>query len=348
MCIFYTFTTIQSQIKAILKRITIKDIARELNIHHSTVSRALRNDQSVKEETRKKIMDYAHEHGYQINMSALQLRGDSRNMIAVLVPNIHHSFFSNIVSVITNLAYQKGYVVSVFQSNESYDQEKEIVKTAIRNNVAGVIASLSMQTFDAEHFKKLQNYHIPLVLFDRVCSGIVVPTVTVNNTEAVTNVMELLIKKGYQRIAHISGNNKISVFSDRQSGYLAAVERNHLDYSKIRMIDSDFTIEKGKDAVEKLFCEEIKPDAILCDSHLLTIGAILQLKELKLKSPEDVGLAGYSDSPFIEAFDSNIITISQPEDAIANAAFELLLKKIENTGDEDIANLVFPAEIIER
>jgi LacI family transcriptional regulator len=293
-------------------------------------------------------MDYAHEHGYQINMSALQLRGDSRNMLAVLVPNIHHSFFSNIVSVITNLAYQKGYVVSVFQSNESYDQEKEIIKTAIRNNVAGVIASLSMQTFDAEHFKKLQNYHIPLVLFDRICPGIVVPTVTVNNEEAVTNVMELLIKKGYQRIAHISGSNKISVFRDRQSGYLAAVERNHLNYSKIRVIDSDFTIEKGKDAIEKLFCEEIKPDAILCDSHLLTIGAILQLKELKLRSPEDVGLAGYSDSPFIEAFDSNIITISQPEDAIANAAFELLLKKIENTEDEGIANLVFPAEIIER
>jgi len=331
-----------------LKRITIKDIARELNMHHSTVSRALRDDISVKKDTRDKVVEYAKQHGYQINMSALQLRGSVRNMIAVLVPNIHHSFFSNIVSVIANLAYQKGYVVSVFQSNEKYEQEKEIIKTLIRNNVAGVIASVSMETVDSEHFRKLKNYRIPLVLFDRVCSDVNVPKVTVNNFEVVTEAVEILVKNGYKRIAHISGNNRINVFSERQAGYLSGIKRHNLDYSKVVLIESDFTIDEGKKAVETLFQNSVQPDALICDSHFLTLGAIFKLRELELRIPEEVGLAGFGDNSYVDVISSNVISIIQPEDAVANAAFELIMKKIENSDDELTESLTYSAKIIER
>jgi LacI family transcriptional regulator len=331
-----------------LKRITIKDIARELNMHHSTVSRALRDDLSVKQETRDKVAEYAKLHGYQINMSALQLRGSVRNMIAVLVPNIHHSFFSNIVSIIANLAYEKGYVVSVFQSNESYEQEKEIIKTLIRNNVAGVIASVSMETIDSEHFRKLKNYHIPLVLFDRVCFDVNVPKVTVNNFEVVAEVVEVLLRKGYQRIAHISGTNRINVFRDRQSGYLSAIKRNNLGYSRIIEIDSDFTIEEGKAATEKLFLDREKPDALICDSHFLTLGAILKLRELNMDISEEVGLAGFGDNPYVDVISPNVIPILQPEDAIAYAVFELIMKKIENSDNELTESLTYSAKIVQR
>ena len=331
-----------------MKRITIKDIARELNMHHSTVSRALRDDLSVKQETRDKVAEYAKLHGYQINMSALQLRGSVRNMIAVLVPNIHHSFFSNIVSIIANLAYEKGYVVSIFQSNESYEQEKEIIKTLIRNNVAGVIASVSMETVDSEHFRKLKNYHIPLVLFDRVCFDVNVPKVTVNNFEVVAEVVEVLLRKGYRRIAHLSGTNRINVFRERQSGYLSAVKRNKLDYSTIVEIDSDFTIEEGKKATEKLFQEREKPDALICDSHFLTLGAMLKLKELNLNVSEEVGLAGFGDNPYVDVISPTVISILQPEDAIANGAFGLIMKKIENSDSELTESLTYSAKIVER
>lgn len=354
MCYFSIFTKKQSLKRKdclntyiSLKRITIKDIARELNLHHSTVSRALRNDTSVKTDTREKVIEYAKSHGYQINLSALQLRGSKKNMIAVLVPNINHNFFSNIVSTITNLAYEKGYVVSVFQSNEKYLQEKEIVNTLIQNNFAGVIASVSMETVDSEHLKQLKDYKIPLVLFDRICPDINVPKVTVNNFEIVEEAVRILIKKGYKRIAHITGTDRLNVFRDRQSGYLSAILKNNLDYIKSIIIDSDFTIEEGKKATEKLFNEKITPDALICDSHFLTLGAIFKIRDLGLSIPDDVGLVGFSDNPYIEITSSEVISIIQPDEAIARAAFELIMKKIEHVDSEITESLTFSATIIE-
>jgi LacI family transcriptional regulator len=331
-----------------LKRITIKDIAKALNMHHSTVSRALRGEVAVNEKTRNSVLEYAKTHGYQINMSALHLRGGVKNMIAVLVPNIHHSFFSNIVSVITNLAYQQGYVVSVFQSNENYEQEKEVIKTLIRNNVAGVIASVSMETVDSEHFRKLKNYRIPLVLFDRVCPDVNVSKVTVNNFEVLGEAVDILVRKGYKRIAHISGTDSINVFRDRQAGYLAGIKKHKLDYQRVMVIDTDFTIEEGRRIAQKLFNEGVKPDALICDSHFLTLGVILKINELGLKVPEEIGLAGFGDNPYIDVYNANVISIIQPDDAIARAAFDLIMKKIENSDDEKTESLTFSAKIIER
>jgi LacI family transcriptional regulator len=328
-------------------RITIKDITRELNLHHSTVSRALRNDTSVKKETREKVLEYAKSNGYQINLSALQLRGSKKNMIALLVPNINHNFFSNIVSIITNLAYNHGYVVSVFQSNEKYLQEKKIIETLIQNNVAGVIASVSMETIDSEHLKQLQNYKIPLVLFDRICTDINVPKVMVNNFEIVEESVRILIKKGYTRIAHINGTDRSNVFRDRHSGYLSAILKHGLNYIRSIIIDSDFTIEDGKKATEQLFNEKVKPDALVCDSHFLTLGAIFKLKELGLSIPKDVAVVGFSDNPYVEATGSEIISIVQPDEAIATAAFELIMKRIEHVDSGMTESLTFSASIIE-
>jgi LacI family transcriptional regulator len=331
-----------------LKRITIKDIAQELDIHHSTVSRALRDDKSVSDGTRKRVNEFAREIGYQVNMNALQLRGSVKNMIAILVPNIHHNFFSNIVSIVANLAFQKGFIVSIFQSNENYLQEKEIIKTLIRNNYAGVIASISMETINSEHFRELKRFRIPLVLFDRVCSDLEVSKVMVNNFEAVASAVDLLVKRGFEKIAHISGTRNINVFRDRQDGYISAIKKNKLHYQRIVIINSAFTIDAGKNATEELFLENIKPDAIICDSHFLTLGAIYKIKELKLKVSEDIGMVGFSDNPYVEAMNTGVISIVQPDVSIANAVFEMIIKKIEKYESDISACQTFAAKIIER
>jgi len=331
----------------ILKRITIKDIARELNMHHSTVSRALRNDLSVKIETREKVAKFAQDNGYQINMSALQLRGSVKNTIAVLVPNISHNFFSNIVSIITNLAYGKGYMVSVFQSNENYEQEKEIINTLIRNDVAGVIASISMETTNSSHFKLLEKYKIPLVFFDRVCMDVAASKVTVNNIEALTNAIDLLVQKGYRRIAHLTGKNQMNVFRERQWGYLEGLRKNGLSYNRSVEIGKNFVIEDGIEATEMLLNENPAPDAIICDSHFLTLGVIFKLREKNIQIPQDFGVAGFGDNPYVRVTSSEIISIVQPDESIAEAAFELLLKKIENGDDETVENRTFSTKIIE-
>jgi LacI family transcriptional regulator len=330
-----------------LKRTTIKDIARELNLHHSTVSRALHNDPAVKPETAKRVRAFAREMGYQVNMSALQLRGSIRNNIAVLVPNINHNFFSNIVSTLTDLAYRAGYIISVFQSNESYTLEKEIINTMIQNNVAGVIASISMGTSDSAHFRQLEKYQIPLVFFDRHCADIRTSKVTVDNISAVHEVVKLLAQKGYRRIAHLTGNPLMNVFRDRQAGYTMGIKSNQLNYERTVVIQQEFNIESGASALDMLLKEHTPPDALVCDSQFLTLGAIFKLRELKISTQKDFGLAGFSDNPYVKVIAPEVISIVQPDKAIAEASFDLIKRKIENN-DQSTESRIFEATIIDQ
>jgi LacI family transcriptional regulator len=328
------------------KRITIKDIARELNMHHSTVSRALRNDSRVKVKTRKLVEAYAKDHGYQVNMSALQLRGSVRNVIAMIIPNINHNFFSNIVSLITNMAVARGYIVSIFQSNESYEQEKEIINTIIQNNVAGVIASVAMETEDSEHFRKLKDFKIPLVLFDRVCEDINVSKVVVNNAEVVSEAVDILVRNGCERIAHISGSQKVNVFRDRQLGYRTALKRHHKEYSETYFIDEGFTFEYGRKAANELFGNDVRPDGLICDSNMLLVGVLLEFKKMNIEVPEDVVVIGYSDNPFVEAFSPGLISIVQPDDDVARFAFDLLMEKLDGDNMDKTESITVSAKIV--
>lgn len=330
------------------KRLTIKDIARELNIHHSTVSRALRNDSRVKEGTRKTIISFARAHGYQVNMSALQLRGNVKNSIAVIVPNIHHMFFSNMVSLIANYAKNDGFIISIFQSNESFEEELEIINTIIRNNVDGVIASVSLQTKNGHHFEELKKYKIPLVFFDRVCTSVNVPTVTVNSYEIVAKAVGMLAKKGHSRIAHLSGAGGLNVFRERQLGYLQGLEQNNLGYKKIVTIEKEFTPEDGRIAVRQLLNEDIKPNGLIVDSHNLNLGVILELRAQNWHIPKDIGIISFGDNPSIDVIQPGITTIVQPEEEIARISFELLQEQLKNGMDVKVRSVVIPSRIVER
>jgi LacI family transcriptional regulator len=310
------------------KRITIKDIAKELNVHHSTVSRALRNDPRVTEATRDRVLACALKHGYQTNMNAVQLRGTSNNTIALIVPNINHTFFSDIVSQLTNLAYTKGYIISVFQSNEDYEQEVGIVNTIIKQNYAGVIASISKNTTDSKHFNLLRTFGIPLVFFDRVCNDIKTPKVLVNNYEITFQVVEYLIENGYKRIANLTGPTHINVFNDRQRGYADALKKHNLDYQHQMVIKDDFTIELGVESLNELMSEIEKPDAIISSSIILTIGLVVRAREMSLKIPKDLAFIAFGNHISSLIMQPQLTSISQPENEISELSFDLLDKMI--------------------
>lgn len=331
------------------KRITIKDIAKELNVHHSTVSRALRNDPRVNEKTRDLVLTYARKHEYQTNMNAVQLRGKSNNAIALIVPNINHPFFSDIVSQLTNLAYQKGYVISVFQSNEKNKQEKEIVNTIIKHNFAGVIVSIAKDTTNSDHFSALKKFGIPLVFFDRVCEDIPVPKVLVNNYEITFSATEYLINKGYKRIVHLTGTTSINVFRDRGKGYCDALTKNELEYRNPIVIESDFNIEIGKSIFSKLWNSTVKPDAIISSSVHLTMGILLQARTYGVNIPKDLGLISFGTFLSSEIIQPQITSIEQPEQEIAEISFELLEKLMtQDLLQDEIEVREVKAEIIFR
>jgi LacI family transcriptional regulator len=325
------------------ERITIKDISRQLNIHHSTVSRALRNSSKVKKETKKQIVDYAKKHGYKVNMNALKLRGSVKNVIAVIVPNINHDFFANIISVITDMAYSKGYIVSVFQTNESLELEKKVLDSVIHNNIAGVIASVTMQTTSPDHYEILKKYNIPLVMFDRVIDSMDVPKVETDNYNIVAKIVEDLFLNGRDRIVHISGSDKISVFRNRINGYQYMIKKLGISYNNNYIANNGFTIEEGKLAAKILFSGDSRPNAIICDSHLIMIGFISQLKEMNISVPEDVKIISFGNNPSLSALTPEITYIVQPVTKIAKASFDLITEKIKQPDQTQNNKIVFKA-----
>jgi len=293
------------------------------------------------------VLAYAREHEYQTNMNAVQLRGNSNNAIALIVPNINHNFFSDVVSQLTNLAYKKGYVISVFQTNEKYQQEKEIVNTIIKHNFAGVIVSIAKDTTNSEHFALLRKFGIPLVFFDRVCTDIPAPKVLVNNKEITLIATKYLLDRGYKRILHITGTLDINVFSDRDKGYLEELNKRNIEYRKSIIIEDDFSIEAGKRIFSELLSSPEKPDAIISSSVYISIGIMLQARACGINIPTELGLITFGTLLSSEIIQPQITSIEQPESEIAKIAFELLENLIvRDIADDETVEKMLNAKII--
>ena len=328
----------------IKKRITIKDIAKALGIHHSTVSRALRGNPLVKEETRNRIVDYANKHGYQLNLAALEFRGVTKNKLAIIVPNVNHQFFSNIVSHFTNLASSNGFIVSIFQTNENVILEKEIINNILQYNFSGVITSISMESTNTEHFKKLIDHNIPLVMFDRVCEDLDVSKVVINNSAIVTKSVEALIYRNYKYITHISGPKDFSVFGERQNGYKLAIQKNNLEYENLITLEDGFQNGDAKGILNDLLNQTPRTDAVICDSALFAKELLEEIIIRKIKIPDEIAIIVFSENPMFEVVTPAITTIKQPVEQIAEKVLKLLQNKILNPNSTNVT-LQLSAEI---
>src|SRR6056297_3156265 len=185
--------------------ITVKDIARKLGLHHSTVSRALRDYPDISDSTKKKVQEAAREMNYSPNIVAQSVKSKKTKLIGIIVPEILHNFFSSAISGIENVVYKNGYVPIVLQSNESRERENFNIDAMITNRVAGIIISISQNTSTGEHFQKLVDRSIPIVFFDRVIQGLDAGYVISDDKNGAFQGVEYLINKGYRKIAHFSG-----------------------------------------------------------------------------------------------------------------------------------------------
>ncbi len=260
-------------------------------------------------------------------MKDVKSSSNIKPIIALIVPSINHPFFSNVANQLTLLVAKNGYILSIFQSNESYEQEVEIVDTIINQNFAGVTVSIAKSTTDSNHFRRLQDAGIPLVFFDRVCEDINAPKVLINNYEITYSITEDLIKKGNKRIALIIGTNEINVFRERQQGYLDALQKYGLAY-QMPVIENEFSVENGKEVFKKLWSSDKRPDAIISSSHQLTLGVLMQTKLYDIKIPQKLELISYVSHISFQILQPQITIIDQPENEIAEFTFDLLQKQI--------------------
>lgn len=315
-------------------QVTIIDIARKLNISKSTVSRALTGHPSVKPDTRKAVLELAEKLDYQRNMLSISLVSKKTNTIGIIVPEFISSFFPQAIIGAQAVAKKAGYNTIICQSNESYETEVASTKVLLANQVDGVLASLSKETKNFEHFKVFQRKGIPIVFFNRVCEEMNVPKVIVDDYEGAFRAVEHLIKRKKKRIAHLAGPDSLVISIKRLSGYKAALKKYNIPVDESLIIPYDLTVEKVKIYVNHLLRMDNPPDAIFCINDTTAIEAVKIIKKKNLQIPKDIAIVGFSNDYVSELMEPSLTTVSQPVGEMGATAAQLLLDQISRDVSE--------------
>jgi LacI family transcriptional regulator len=322
-------------------QVTIKDIARQLGISPSTVSRALKDHPDINPETKKAIHELAEKLHYRPNAVALSLRSRSSKTIGIIIPEIVHHFFSQVISGIEVVAHNNGYSVIICQSNERFEREKQNVNTLFENRIDGLLVSITKETLSYDHFTELIDNGIPLVFFDRIAPGLEADRVIVDDFQGAYNAVEHMIQYGCKRIAHLAAPQNLLIGRNRQFGYMEALKKYHLPVKEELIIQCD-NRESTFESTQKLLSLPEPPDGIFAVNDLTASGVISAVHRLGMKVPQDVAVTGFSDSMIAQVTEPTITTIEQHGYEMGLTAAELLFDRIFNpdSGKEPITKLI--------
>ncbi|MDX1940848.1 MAG: LacI family DNA-binding transcriptional regulator [Saprospiraceae bacterium] len=311
--------------------VTIKDIAKALNLSTSTVSRALRDSYEINPETKQLVLEYAEKMNYRPNPIALSLRENKSWAIGVIVPEIANHFFSQAINGIEETAYKRGYHVMIFQSNESYEREVANVGHIVARRVDGLLISISNQTSDVNHLKELHEQGLPIVLFDRVSDEIHTHKVVTDNFKGAFQATEHLILSGRRRIAHLTSSSFLYIAKERLAGYRAALEKHDIPFDeRLIYFSKAFDSEYVRNSVEELLMLNPKPDAFFTASDRLALGCLEALHELNVKIPREIALIGFTNLRAAHLLSPALSTVCQPAFDMGKTAAGLLLDLIES------------------
>lgn len=307
--------------------VTIKDLARELKISASTVSRALKNHPDISEDTKRAVNELAEKLNYQPNAVALSLKQQRSNTIGVIIPEIVHYFFSSVISGIEDVAYDAGFNVIICQSNERYEREVANAKTLLASRVDGILVSISKETENFKHLYNLRDNNIPLVFYDRIVPGLPADQVIIDDFDASYRATRHLIDSGKKYIAHFAGPQELLIGRDRKNGYIKALNEAGLKVDENLILEAD-TFEKARLAVMRLVNEKRRFDAIFAVNDLTAIGAMQTVQKRGMKIPDEVAVVGFSDGRFSGITDPTLTSVDQHGYEMGSIASEMLLNRI--------------------
>lgn len=324
------------------RRITLKDIARDLNLSTSTVSRALNGYHTISEETIRQVKEYAEKHHYVPNVLAVNFRKSRSSIIGLIVPEIVHHFFSTTISGVIETAKLKGYKVLVAQSGESLAEEVFACKTMLGLGVDGLLISISNETREGDHIQEFLEEGKPVVQFDKVTDHLVSPKVVVDDFNGAYQAVEHLIYQGYRKIAHLSGRMEVNNSHERFLGYKKALEDHGLEF-RTEWVKGCVQIseQEGFDFTKQLMESPNPPDAIFCITDLVALGAMNYLKSEGIAIPAQVGLIGFSNWMLSGYITPNLSSVDQHGFEMGKKATELLIELIKNhdLGNEERVEL---------
>jgi DNA-binding LacI/PurR family transcriptional regulator len=311
-------------------QVTIKDLARHLNISVATVSRAMRDMPEIKAETREAVLKLAKEWDYQPNILATNLVKSRTKTIGVIVPDLAYHFFASVIKGIEEEAFARGYSLLLTQTSELYERELTNVQNLSRGQVEGFIISISQETTDYEHLKRLQRKGIPLVFFDRGVDEIDVPKVMVDNVGAAYEATKHLIENGSKRIAFLAGPANVTVSNLRQSGYEKALKDSGLAIDETLIVHGNYNLQRAIELTNELIELQNPPDGLVVVSDRLAVGAILALRKKNIRIPEDVAIVSFNDEPICTIVTPTLTSVSQPTFEMGKMAMSLLINQIES------------------
>ncbi len=309
--------------------VTIKDIAKALNLSTSTVSRALRDSYEISTETKNLVVNYAKEVNYHPNPIALSLKENKSWSIGVIVPEIANNFFSNLINGIDEIAHERNYHVTIYQSKELLEREKDAIIHAFARKYDGLIISLADYTDDLGYIKDLQDNGYNIVFCDRVPDSFECHKVVASNFKGAFEATEHLIKNGRKKIAHITSARNLSTSKERLNGYLAALEKHGIPKNDDLIIYCASDSETAFKVIKDMMLSQ-NPDAFFTASDRLALHCYAAINELNLKVPDDIAFIGFTNLKEAYLLSPPLTTVIQPALEMGRTAGDLLINLIEN------------------
>ncbi|MGR7813128.1 LacI family DNA-binding transcriptional regulator [Lacinutrix undariae] len=340
------------------RKITLKQIARELDVSISTVSKALKNSAEISDDTKQKIQAFAKLYNYRPNNIALSLKNRKTKTIGIIIPEIVHYFFAKVIRGIELVANNRGYNVIVGLSNESFDKEVINMEMLANGSIDGFILSISKETLaqqDYHHFHETINQGMPIVMFDRVVNEVNCDKVIVDDLKGSKKAVEKLIENGCKNIAIITTKDYVSVGRLRTQGYLEALENHQIEAQSnlilkiVEELDSEDHLDALEAEVEQLLIENKDIDAVFAVNELYALTAMKVARKLNRRIPEDIQVVGFTDGVLSKHATPGLTTVSQHAQQMGEKAAELLIDKLEEVTEEELyQTVVLETTLVER
>ena len=318
------------------RKVTLKQIAKELDVSISTVSKSLRDSPEISEDTRQKVQAFAKLYNYKPNLIALSLKNKKTKTIGIIIPEIVHHFFATVISGIEHVANENGYNVIVTLSDESFDKEVINMEMLANGSIDGFILSLSKETQlkkDFHHITEVINQGMPVVMFDRVTNDILCDKVIIDDKLAAYEAVNNLIQKGFKKIALITTVDYVSVGKLRTDGYIKALKTNNIPVDENLIIKIE-DIDHCSDQIEQLIANNAI-DAVFAVNELFAVTAIKAAKSRGIQVPEKMAIIGFTDGIISKYSSPSITTVSQNGIKMGEKAAKMLIERLESEEEEE-------------
>ncbi|GHB38347.1 LacI family DNA-binding transcriptional regulator [Mongoliitalea lutea] len=314
------------------KEVTIYDIAKNIGVSPTTVSRALNNHPAVKEKTKKKIFQAAAEMGYQSNVFAANLRSKKTNNIGVIVPSLNSSFQASVLAGMEKVANEAGYNLVITQSLESSEKEIANTRSMFKSRVDGLIVSLASEAEQLEHFEPFHKKGIPVLFYDRIANSRDSVGVTIDNIQSAQLATNHLIDQGCKKIVHVLGSTKISVYAERLKGFKYALIDKGIEFNEDQIIVLNEINENAAEfVIDKVLQMNPLPDGLFVSNDACAASCMNQLIQKGIRVPEDIAIVGFNNEVISRLVQPKITTINYPGFEMGEVAMKNLINYLDES-----------------